>query len=75
MKLALIIAFVVLWIIMLWCIMLMSPKGWIWLWIGSSVMWWNEYWSKKSIEWKLKIIALIASIGFVLVSLSLPFVW
>jgi hypothetical protein len=52
--------------------LLMSPKGGMWLgiwWMG----WWNEYGSKKSMEGKVKKIATISSIVFVVASLLLPY--
>ncbi len=73
MKTLLIIVLIVLGIIFTWSVLLMSPKwglgaalGWIW---GS-----DEYGSKKSLEWKLKKVALATSIAFVIVALILPFV-
>lgn len=74
MKTALIIAMVILWCVFVACVLMMSPKGGIWLWIGWASAWGNEYWSKKSIEWKLKIVAMISGILFVLACLFLPFV-
>lgn len=74
MKTVLIIALVVLWIIFMVSVLLMSPKGWIGLWIGGASAGWNEYWSKKSIEGKLKVIALISAILFVGACIFLPFV-
>ena len=74
MKTALIIAMVVLWCIFMACVLMMSPKGWIWLGIGWASASWNEYWSKKSMEWKLKMAAMISGILFVLACLFLPFV-
>lgn len=68
----LIILMLVSWIILVWSIVLMSPKGWIWLWI-----WWasggNEYWSKKSLEWKLKNTAVVCAVIFVICSIILPY--
>lgn len=53
-------------------VLLMSPKGWLWLGIG-----WmaggNEYGSKKTLENKLKKVALISGIIFLLISLILPY--
>ena len=74
MRLVLIIAMIILWCIFVACVLMMSPKWWLWLWIGWASASWNEYWSKKSIEWKLKIIAMITWILFVWVCLFLPFV-
>ena len=74
MRVALIIALLVLGCVFMACVLMMSPKWWLWLWIGWASAGWNEYWSKKSIEWKLKIIAMIAWILFVWICLFLPFV-
>lgn len=53
-------------------VLLMSPKGGIWLWIGG-ISWGNEYWSKKSLEGKVKKIATVTSIIFIIASLLLPY--
>ena len=74
MKAALIIIMVILWCVFMASVLMMSPKGWIWLWIGGFSAWWNEYGSKKSIEWKLKIVAMVTGILFVGVCVFLPFV-
>ena len=74
MRTALIIAMVVLGCVFMACVLMMSPKWWIGLWIGGASAGWNEYWSKKSIEWKLKIVATVSWILFVLACLFLPFV-
>ena len=74
MRVALIIALLILWCVFIACVLMMSPKGWLWLWIGWASAGWNEYWSKKSIEWKLKVIAMIVWILFVWICLFLPFV-
>ncbi len=74
MKTALVIILVVLGCVFMACVLMMSPKGWIWLWIGGFSAWWNEYGSKKSIEWKLKIAAMITWILFVCICAFLPFV-
>jgi len=73
MKLALIIVMVVLGCAFMACVLMMSPKWWLWLGIWWASASWNEYWSKKSIEWKLKVVAMIAWILFVCVCLLLPF--
>jgi hypothetical protein len=52
--------------------LLMSPKWWIWMGIWW-MAWWNEYGSKKSLEGKVKKIATIAWIIFVVTSLLLPY--
>ena len=74
MKAALIIIMVILWCVFMASVLMMSPKWWIWLWISGFSAWWNEYGSKKSIEWKLKIVAMISAILFVWVCAFMPFV-
>lgn len=74
MKTLLIFALVILWCVFMACVLMMSPKGGIWLWIGWFSAWWNEYGSKKSIEWKLKIAAMVAWVLFVGICVFLPFV-
>lgn len=74
MKTVLIIALLVLWCAFMVSVLLMSPKWWIGLGIGWASAGGNEYWSKKSIEGKLKIFALITGILFVGVCIFLPFV-
>lgn len=53
-------------------VLLMSPKWGIWLGIG-----WmsgaSEYGSKKTLETKLKKVAVIAGILFVIIALILPY--
>lgn len=56
----------------IWSVLLMSPKWGIWLGIGG-FSGWNEYGSKKSLEVRIKKIAIIAAIIFVLVSIILPY--
>ena len=75
MRTILIVALVVLWVIFIASVMMMSPKGWLWLGIGwASASGWWDFGSKKSMESKLKNIAIITSILFVVISLVLPFV-
>lgn len=74
MKTVLIIGVVVLGCVFMVSVLLMSPKGWLGLWIGWASAAWNEYGSKKSIEWKLKVVAWISMILFVLCCVFLPFV-
>ena len=74
MKSALIIIMVVLWCVFMASVLMMSPKWWIGLGIGGASAGWNEYGSKKSIEWKLKIVAMVAGILFVGVCAFMPFV-
>ena len=65
---------VVLWCVFMASVLMMSPKWWIWLWIWGLSAWWNEYGSKKSIEWKLKVVAMVSWILFVVVCVIMPFV-
>ena len=74
MKAALIIIMVILWCVFMASVLMMSPKWWIWLWISGFSTWGNEYGSKKSIEWKLKIVAMVSAILFVWVCAFMPFV-
>lgn len=72
MKTFLIIVMLLAWIILATSILLMSPKWWLWFGIGWA-SWNNEYWSKKSIEWKLKWIAIVTWIIFVWTILFIPY--
>ena len=74
MKTVLVIALVVLWCVFMACVLMMSPKWWIGMWIWWFSAWWNEDGSKKSVEWKLKIAAMVTGILFVLVCAFMPFV-
>ncbi len=74
MKTVLVIALVILWCVFMACVLMMSPKWWIGMWIWWFSAWWNEYGSKKSVEWKLKIAAMVAGILFVWVCAFMPFV-
>ena len=74
MKAALIIIMVILWCVFMASVLMMSPKWWIWLWISGFSAGGNEYGSKKSIEWKLKIVAMVSAILFVWVCAFMPFV-
>lgn len=60
-------------IIFVTSVLLMSPKGWLWAAI-SGIGGGDEYGSKKSLEWKLKKIAVVTSIVFVFLVLVLPYV-
>lgn len=73
MKTLLIILLIISWIIFVGSVLLMSPKWWLGSAIGG-LGWGDEYGSKKSMEWKLKKIALATSIIFVAISLILPYV-
>lgn len=54
-------------------VLLMSPKWGLWAAI-SGIGWGDEYGSKKSLEWKLKKIAVVTSIVFWVIVLILPYV-
>ncbi len=60
------------WVVFVISVLMMSPKGGLGLglgWAGNS----TEYGSKKSLEGKLKNIAILAGIVFVVTSLILPY--
>ena len=62
-------------IVFIGSVLLQSPKGGgIWMGIGGASAGWNEYGSKKTMEGKLKKIALISGILFVIIVLFLPYV-
>lgn len=54
-------------------VMLMTPKGWLWLWMGGMANTW-EYGSQKSLEVSLKRIAFWSGLVFLVVTVILPFV-
>jgi len=72
MRTLLIIVLILAWITFIGSVLLMSPKGWLGLWIG-----WmaggNEYGSKKTLENKLKKVAVASGVAFLIVSLILPY--
>jgi protein translocase SecG subunit len=72
MRTLLIIVLVLSGIVFVWSVLLMSPKGGLWLWIWG-MSWGNDYGSKKTLENKLKKVALIFGIIFLLISLILPY--
>jgi preprotein translocase subunit SecG len=72
MRTFLLILLVVSGILFVWCVMLMSPKWWLWAWIAWTSGW-SDYWSKKSVESTLKTVAIVTSIIFVATSLFLPY--
>ncbi len=72
MRTFLIIILVLAGIAFIWSVLLMSPKGGLGLGIGG-MAWGNEYGSKKTLENKLKKVALVAGIAFLLASLILPY--
>lgn len=63
---------VIFWIVFVGSVLLMSPKGGLGIGIGW-VAGGNEYGSKKSIESRLKNIALVSGVAFVVVIVILPF--
>lgn len=72
MRIALTIIMIIAGTLLIWSVLLMSPKGWLWLglgWISNS----GEYGSKKTIEGTLKKVALISSIVFAISALILPY--
>jgi protein translocase SecG subunit len=72
MRTLLIIVLILSWIVFIGSVLLMSPKWWLWLGIGG-MAWGNEYGSKKTLENKLKTVALISGIFFLVASLILPY--
>lgn len=69
---------IILVMILCWClfvlsVLLMSPKWWLWFWIGWAAGS-NEYGSKKSVEHTLKKVAIITSILFMLCVIALPYI-
>jgi protein translocase SecG subunit len=63
---------VISWIIFIWSVMFMSPKGGlgIWLWGMSGG---GEYGSKKSVESTLKKAAVISAVIFVVAAVCYPY--
>ena len=53
-------------------IALMTPKGWIWFWVGGMATS-NEYGSKKSLEWTLKKSAIISIVIFTSCAIVYPY--
>lgn len=72
MRTLLIIVLVIAGIAFIGSVLLMSPKGGLGLGIGGMAGG-NEYGSKKTLENKLKKVALVAGIVFLLTSLILPY--
>jgi len=73
MKTLLIIVLILIGIVFVWSVLMMSPKGGLWMAIWG-LGWSDEYGSKKSLEWKMKKVATISAILFVVVALILPYV-
>lgn len=72
MRTFLIILMILAGIVFVGSVLLMSPKGGIGLGI-----WWmsgvSEYGSKKSLEGKLKNVAIVSGVIFIIISLILPY--
>lgn len=73
MRTLLIILLIVSGIIFVWSVLLMSPKWGLGAAIGG-IGWSDEYGSKKSMEGKLKKVAIVTVSIFVIISLVLPYV-
>lgn len=73
MKTLLIILLILSGIIFVWSVLLMSPKGGLGSAIGG-MGWSDEYGWKKSMEGKLKKVAIVTSLIFVVISVVLPYV-
>lgn len=72
MRTLLIAILVISWILFVWSVLLMTPKGWLGAWIAG--MWGSsDYGSKKNVENTLKRIALITAIIFVAAAAMLPY--
>jgi protein translocase SecG subunit len=71
MKSSLIVALILIGVVFMISVLLMSPKGWLGFGIGGAGGS-NEYGSKKSIEFTLKRVAMIAGIAFVVVATAIP---
>ena len=63
---------IISWVIFVTSMLLMSPKWWLWAGIAWSG-WWDNYWSKKSVEWTLKKSAIISAIIFMSTAIILPY--
>ena len=72
MRTFLIVIMILAGIFFVWSVLLMSPKGGIGLGIGG-MSGASEYGSKKSLEGKLKIAAIVSGALFVLIALILPY--
>ena len=68
-----IVLMIIVGIIFVTSVLLMSPKGWLGAAI-SGISGGDEYGSKKSLEGKLKKIAVVTSIVFWVIVLILPYV-
>ncbi|MCX6823683.1 MAG: preprotein translocase subunit SecG [candidate division SR1 bacterium] len=73
MRTLLIIVIILVGIAFITSVLLMSPKGGLGLGIGGMAGG-NEYGSKKTLENKLKKVALISGIIFLIASLILPYI-
>jgi len=72
MRIVLIILLVLSGITFVWSVLLMSPKGWLGLGIGWAAGG-SDYGSKKTLETKLKKVALISALLFVISAVILPY--
>lgn len=69
----LILIMILSWVTLITSVLLMSPKWWLWVWLAWWASW-EDYGSKKSIEWWLKKAAIISSAIFFLTVLILPYI-
>lgn len=69
----LLIIMIVSGLIMTFCVLMMSPKWWLWFWIGGAATSSNEYGTSKTIESKLKSIVTIAGIIFIVSAIFYPY--
>ncbi len=60
------------WVVLSLCILLMNPKWWLGFGIGWITSW-NEYWTSKTVESKLKSIVTVAGIIFVISAIFYPY--
>jgi len=68
----LIVIMILSWIVFTTSVLLMSPKGGLGMGIGGASGSW-DYGSQKSVEWKLKYLAIVTSIIFVATAITLPY--
>ncbi len=76
MKTFLTVALILLGIVFILSVLMMNPKGGgLGMGMGgASAAGGNDYGSKKSLEFKLKIVATVCAIAFVLVAIILPYI-
>jgi len=68
----LIVIMILSWVVFTTSVLLMSPKWWLGMGIGWVSGSW-DYGSQKSVEWKLKYLAIVTSIIFVATAIALPY--